>query len=55
MSRNYTTPEMDDMELLDELDALEGNMEADSNYLDDLEIPSRTKEKDEESRIGIQN
>eukprot|EP01080_Neovahlkampfia_damariscottae_P000857 gene857-9106_t len=55
MSRNYTTPEMDDMELLDELDALESDMNTESNYLDDLEIPSRNKEKEDEPRIGIQN
>jgi hypothetical protein len=44
------------MELLEELDALESDMfkESESNYLDDLEIPSKSKNKEQE-RVGIQN
>jgi hypothetical protein len=43
------------MELLEELDALESDMfkeSESSNYLDELEIPSKSKEKE---RVGIQN
>lgn len=58
MSRNYTTPELDESDLLDELDSLESDIQEESkvkekggSYLDELDEPEEQTTK----KVGIQN